>query len=350
MILRHTIANPLTTIRTKRSLPRPGTISVRTGDGVEPSQIVAEADIPPDFRIVDFARALDVSPRNMKSYLKVERGQAISEGDVLASRGGLSPRACRSPIAGKVIGVGRGRLLLQADPEIVRCRALVPGIVVEIHPPDGVVIETVGAFLQALWGNGSEAHGVLRLLVRDAEHPIRAANINASAQGAILIGGATIEEEAIEQAIDLQVRGMIVGSVPPQLVAPVKAAGLPILATEGIGEAPMTGALFNLLRSLDGREASISGDIGDRWHPKRPYIVVPMPMQAAQAINPDTPLAPGDRVRVLRGKYQGRSGTVQQLLIARVQLETGAKLPGALIDIGEEDPVGVPYANLDRLI
>jgi hypothetical protein len=36
--------------------------------------------------------------------------------------------------------------------------------------------------------------------------------------------------------------------------------------------------------------------------------------------------------------------------MARVQLETGAKLPGALIDIGEEDPVGVPYANLDRLI
>ncbi|MBN1246296.1 MAG: hypothetical protein JXC32_01500 [Anaerolineae bacterium] len=350
MILRHSIANPLTTIRTKRSLPRPGELLVRTGDGVEPSQVVAEATIPPDFRIVDFAKALDVPPRNAKSYLKVKRGQAIAEGEVLASRGGLGARACRSPIGGTVVGVGRGRLLLQAEPEVVRRLALVPGFVVEMHPGEAVVIETVGGFIQALWGNGYEAHGVLRLLVRDAQHPIRATHINASSQGAILIGGATVEEEAIEPAIDMQVRGMIVGSIPAHLMPRLKQAGFPILATEGIGETPMTQTVFNLLRSLDGREASISGEIGDRWHPQRPYIVVPMPTQAAQAIKSDTPLRAGDRVRVLRGTHRGRSGTIHQLLTTRVQLETGARLPGALVDIGEEEPIGVPYANLERLL
>lgn len=350
MILRHSIAHPLTTIRTRRSLPRPGVVVVRTGDGVEPSQIVAEASIPPDFRIVDFAKTLDVPSQNAKSYLKVERGQAIQRGDVLASRGGLNPRASRSPITGKVVGVGRGRLLLQADPEVVRRQALVPGIVVEVHPTESVVIETVGGFIQAVWGNGFEAHGVLRMLVRDPQHPIRPTHINASSQGAILIGGATVEEEAIEQAIEMQVRGMIVGSIPAMMIPKLREAGFPILATEGIGDTPMTRAIFNLLQSLDGREASISGDIGDRWQPRRPYIVVPMPTQVAQAIKPDAPLQSGDRVRVLRGTYRGRSGLVQQLLTTRVELETGARLPGALVDIGDEAPIAVPYVNLERLL
>jgi hypothetical protein len=311
---------------------------------------VAQAVIPPDFRIVDFAKELDIPTRNAMSHLKVKKGQPISEDDVLATHGGLSSRVCRSPISGKVVGIGHGRLLLQADPEIVRRQALVPGIVVEVDPGQGVVIETIGGFIQALWGNGYEAHGVLRLLVRDPQHPIRAAHINASSQGAILIGGTTIEEAAIVPAVDMQVRGMIVGSIPAPLTAQLESVGLPILATEGIGDMPMCRAIFNLLSSLDGREASISGEIGDRWHPQRPYIVVPMPTQAAQTINTDRPLSEGDRIRVLRGDYRMHSGVIKQLLPRRIELATGAKLPGALVDIGQEQPIRIPYANLERLV
>ena len=350
MIKLHSIINPLTTIRTTRSLSRPGEVLVRTGDGVAPSQVIAQASIPPDFRIVPFAQTLEVPIRNAKSYLKVERKQQIAEGDVLASRGGLTPRVCRSPIDGRVAGIGRGRLLLQADPEVIRCRALVPGIVVEIHPGEGVVIETVGGLIQALWGNGYEAHGVLRILVRDPRYPIRATHINASSQGAILIGGSTLEEEAVDQAVEMQVRGMIVGSVPAALISRLRETELPVLATEGIGETPMTQAAFDLLKSLDGREASISGDIGNRWHRRRPYIVVPMPTQAAPTIDLETPVRTGDRVRVLRGTYRGRTGVIEQQLSSRVQLETGAKLPGALVSLGEDEKVKLPYANLEQLL
>jgi hypothetical protein len=349
MILRHSIANPLTTIRTRRGLPRTGEVLVRTGDGVEPSQIVAQAVIPPDFRIVDFSKELEIPPRNAKSHLKVKKGQAIAQGDVLAARGGLSSRVCRSPINGKVIGIGRGRLLLQANPEIVRRQALVPGIVVEVQPNEAVVIETIGGLIQAFWGNGYEAHGVLRLLVRDAQHPIRAAHINASSQDAILIGGSTIEEDAIAPAVDMQVRGIIVGSIPASLTATLENVGLPILATEGIGTMPMCQAIFNLLRSLDGREAAVSGELGDRWQRKRPYIVVPMPTQASQTINTDAPLSEGDRVRILRGKGRMQSGVIERLPSRRIEIETGAKLPGAWVDIGREAPIPVPFANLERL-
>lgn len=349
MIIQHCIANPLATIRTQRRLSRPGNVLVRVGDSVEPSQVVAQAVMPPDFRIVEVAQALDVPVRNANTYFKVKRGQAVAEGDILASRGGFGSRVCESPISGKVAGVGRGRLLLQADPQIVRMNALVPGYVVEVELGESVIIETVGGLVQALWGNGYEAHGVLRMSVRKPRHPIRASHINASSQGAILIGGSTVDEETIQQAKEMQVRGMIVGSVPAGLIPQLHEAGFPVVATEGIGTTPMTQAIFDLLRSLDGREASISGNIGSRWHRMRPYIVVPMPTQAGQTIQTNTPLALGDRVRVLRGTYRGKSGTVQQKLAKRVQLETGARLPGAVVDIGEDEPIRVPYVNLERL-
>jgi hypothetical protein len=349
MIIQHCIANPLTTTRTPRYLSHPGTVLMRTGDSVEPAQIVAQATIPPDFRIVEVAQELDVPLRNASSYFKIERGQTITEGDVLASKGGFSSRVCQSPISGKVAGVGHGRLLLQADPQIVRLNALVPGYIVEVEPGEGIVIETVGGLIQALWGNGYEAHGVLRMLVRDARHPIRPTHINASSQGAILIGGTTVDKETVEQAKEMRVRGMIVGSVPAQLIPQLRDAGFPVIATEGIGTTPMAQAIFDLLRSLDGREASISGDIGDRWHPTRPYIVIPMPTQVGQVIQTDTPLAIGERVRILRGAQRGKSGKIQQRLTGRIHLATGAHLPGVSVDIGEEEPVKIPYANLERL-
>ena len=61
-------------------------------------------------------------------------------------------------------------------------------------------------------------YGVLRVVVRDAANPIRSTHINASSQGSILIGGSTVDEETVQHARDMRVRGMIVGSVPASLI------------------------------------------------------------------------------------------------------------------------------------
>lgn len=344
------VMNPLTTVRIPRLLTRPGDLMVRAGESVEPSQIVAQSFEPADFRIVDVARELEVPVKNANALLKVQRGQAIAEGDILAARGGLSRRVCRAPISGTVVGVGRGRLLLEGDPEVVRLAALVPGYVVEARGDEGVVIETIGGLIEALWGNGKEAYGVLRMVVRDAQHPIRVTHINASSQGTILVGGATVDEESIAQAASVQVRGMIIGSLPASLISRAQEAPFPIVATEGIGTTPMTQTAFALLRSLDGRDAAVSGDIGARWREKRPYIVVPMPTQAGRSIDASGRPAVGDRVRVLRGDHRGQSGTIAHLLEGLVHLETGARMPRAAVTLAEGVTIQVPYANLERLL
>jgi transcription antitermination factor NusG len=350
MFIPYSIVNPLTTVRIPRRLPRPGELLIRLGEAVEPARVVAQTVKPADFCIIDVARELNVPVKKVKEYLKVTRGAAVGEGDVLASRGGLGGQVCRAPINGSIMGSGRGRLLLEADPQTVHVAALVPGLVVEASATEGVVIEATGAFMQMGWGNGKEAFGVLRVVVRAPRHPIRTKHIDAAAQGAILVGGSHFDEETLEQAIEMQVRGMIVGGIPPSMIPRLEAVEFPIVTTEGISTAPMSQAFFDLLRSLDGREVSVSGRMRHRWETERPYVMVPMPARGATPVNPEAPLVVGSRVRVLRGPYTGTSGVVSSIPKSLIQLETGARLPGVQVDLGGKEFALVPFMNLERLL
>ena len=350
MFIPYSVVNPLTTVRIPRRLPRSGELLVRLGEAVEPARIVAQTVEPADFCIVDVARELNVPVKKVKTYLKVERGAAVSEGDILASRGGLGGQVCRAPINGSIMGSGRGRLLLEAEPQTVHVAALVPGLVVETSPAEGVTIESTGAFLQMGWGNGKEAFGVLRVVVRSPRHPIRTKHIDAAAQGAILVGGLHFDEETLEQAIAMQVRGVIVGGIPPSMIARLEAIEFPVVTTEGISTAPMSQAFFDLLRSLDGREVAVSGRMRCRWGTERPYVMVPMPARGAVPVNPETPLVVGSRVRILRGPYTGASGVVSDIPKGLIQLETGARLPGVQVDLGSKEFALAPFANLERLL
>jgi hypothetical protein len=350
MFVPYTIVNPLTTIRVARRLSRPGEVLVRNGDAVEPMHIVAQAVEPADFRIIDVARELDIPIKKTQQYLKVTRGDSIAEGDILATRGGIGGRVCRAPISGAIIGSGRGRLLLEADPQPIQINALVPGMIVETWLAEGVLIESVGAMIQATWGNGKEAYGTLRLVVRSPRIPLQAKHINPAAQGKILIGGSSVDAATLEYAAELQVRGIIVGSIQPSLIPLTQSLELAVIATEGMGDTPMCNAIFEMLQSLDGRNAAVSGKMVQRWKMQRPFIVVPMPTQAGRSINAEAPIEVGNRIRVLRGQYAGMSGTVSDLSPNVFQLATGARVRGVKANLGGNESVLIPYANLERLL
>ncbi len=350
MFISYSIVNPLTKVRILRRLPYPGDIAVRLGEYVESARVIAQAVEPPDFRVIDVARELGVPVKKVKEYLKVKRGDTVAEGDVLASRGGFGGQVCRAPIDGAIMGSGRGRLLLEAESHTIPVTALVPGLVAEILPGEGVVIEAVGAYLQMGWGNGKEAYGVLRVVVRAPRNPIRPKHIDAASQGAILVGGSRLDEETLDQAVEMQVRGIIVGGVSPAMIPRLEAVDFPVVATEGVGTAPMSQAFFDLLRSLDGREVAVSGRIRQRWGAERPYALVPIPAQSAVPVNPRSALVVGSRVRILRGPYAGTSGVVSNIPTGMIQLETGVRLPGVQVDLGGKEFAWVPFMNLERLL
>jgi hypothetical protein len=342
---------PLTTVRRERMLPVSGNVLAVIGEHVEPTQVVARADLPGEFRILPVARLLDVPSSSVKRYMRVNLGDEVQRGQIIAKRGRLFAFTVKSPIDGMIAASGGGRLLIEANSTPFDLRAYIHGTVSNVLQHYGVVIETPGAVIQGAWGVGGESLGVLKCIVDSPDELLEAEAIDPSCHGTILVGGIGLSDAALERAEELQVRGIVVGGLPPELVSRVEQVPFPTIVTEGIGKVPMSQPIFHLLRTHDGREASISGRVQPRWGIVRPEIVIPLPAETVPPtqVQPGTPLKVGARVRLVRSPHMGAVGTVVALPAHTRRLETGARVHGAEVDMGQDARVLAPLANLEVL-
>lgn len=339
---------PLTYIRRERVLPAPGELLVRIGDRVEPAQIVGRTELPTEFSLLPVARLLGVPASKLKRHLRVNVNDRVRKGQVIAARSG---RSIKSPIDGVVTASSGGRVLIEAPPAVFELRAYISGLVSNVFENQGVVIETTGAVIQGVWGTGGEDSGVLRCLAKSPDKPLRAKDLDPSFHGTIIVGGVGLSEAVIERAQEVQARGIVTGSFPPELLPRAGAMPFPIIATEGIGATPMSMPIFRLLTTNDGREASISGQFRPRWGILRPEIVIPMPAETVPPAQsqPGSPLTVGARVRAVRAPYAGQVGTVVDLPARLGHTEVGGRVRGAEVDLGQETPVFIPLENLELL-
>ncbi len=344
---------PLATIRHERILPVEGEVLVHFGAHVEPLNIIARAEVPGRYRILNIAQALKVPPQAADKYIRLRAGQAVEAGKVVAGRRttlGLIPRLVRAPQNGIVAAVGGGRVLLETAGEPIEIRAYLPGTVVNVIPKRGVLIETIGALIQGVWGAGGESFGVLKVLVEQPDQPLQARSIDVASHGAVLVGGSTMDKAALQQALELQVRGIVIGSLHPTLLEMASQMPFPIVATEGLGDVPMADPIFHLLRTNDGREAAISGCVQPRWGAIRPEIIIPLPARSAPAPPPPgAPLDVGAQVRVLRGPARGLVGTVRDVPTRPLVLDTDARVWGAIVAFEDKDEQPIPLFNLELL-
>lgn len=339
---------PLTNVRRERILPVAGEILVRVGERVEPIQVVARANLPGKFHILPVARLLGVPVARSERYLRVKPGSEVRQGQVIAAHGG---HRVRSPINGVLTTCSAGRVLIEAQPGVLELRAYLYGTVANVLRNTGVIVETTGALIQGTWGTGGENFGVLKCLAKSPDKPLRADDIDPSCHGMIIIGGSGLDDAVFERAQELQVRGIIVGGFPPELIPRANQLPFPVIATDGIGEIPMSEPVFRLLRTHEGREASISGKTRVRWGIVRPEVVIPLPAETVPSPPslPGTPLAVGTRVRIVRAPYAGRVGMVKALPSHACRIEIGARVHGAEVELGGGESVFVPLANLEVL-
>ncbi len=345
-----TRALPLTLIRRERLLPTPGRVLVAVGQEVPADAPVAEAEISGEVSVVNVAQLLRVPVARAYRYVKVKQNQDVKRSTVIAAKGLFKSGQVLSPARGFVYRIDKatGRVLIRVVNQPLQLIAGLPGRVVEVVAGRGVIIETIGAQVQAALGFGGEAFGLLRLISRNAADPLRARSIDANATGAIISGGAWIDEAALQQAIQMKVRGIIAASMDAALIEAARVAPFPIVLTEGLGRIPMSPPIFKLLKSLNGREAAISGATRARWGIVRPEVVVPQPSDSkVEAPAFGLPLAMGVRVRIIRGAQQGSTGTVVSIPGRPLRLENGMRVRGAEIDLGEEGRAFVPFANLE---
>ncbi|MGD9047746.1 MAG: hypothetical protein PVF77_06805 [Anaerolineae bacterium] len=344
----------LTTIRRERLLPAPGQVLVSVGETVGPDDVVARCQMPGEVRVIDVSRVLGVHRERAAKYLRKEVGDTVQANDVLAAPGGLFGqlrKSCRSPMDGQVAEIRGSLILIESPATTFELRAHIMGRVTNVMPNRGVVISAAGTLIQGMWGSGGEAGGVLKVLVDSPQKPLRPRAIDVSCHGTVIVGGWILDEKVLEQAVEANVRGIIAGGGGSDLCPVLKSLPCPVLLTEGFGPLPMSTQAYSLLTANAGREAVLSAETQTRLGARRPEVLIPlradeeMPREETAL----SPLKVGDQVRALRAPHLGVVGTVADLPALPHSVESGARLPVAMVDVQDEGQLTIPLANLEMI-
>lgn len=336
-----------------RTLPMPGQVFARVGDRVEAMDIVARGLEPGPVVAVNAARLLGIGLTALPRYMVKREGERVKERDVLAARGGifgLFRRKCLSPVAGTILAVAQGRILLEQEPSTVELRAYARGEVIQVVPNRGVVIRTTGALIRGAWSSGKEAYGILRVVVEEPDEPLTADLVDASWHGAIVVGGSIIQAETLKQAAELSVRAIVAGSMDAASRKLAVSLPFPVVITEGFGDLVMAEPIFRLLHRHQGREAVVvqrANSLGASF----PEIFVSLPAEQDKIVETPlfAPLAEGSRVHLLRPPYMGLTGQVASAPSMIRDAGTSLSFWGVRIQLDDGRMVGVPITNLELL-
>jgi len=363
--------NEATVVRKRRVLPIPGKVVVEKGDKVEPETVVAIANIPGPFKTVDVRADLGISVEDVKEALnkwfKVKVGDHVNKGDLLAKRKyffGRRVKESRAPIDGTIEYISdiTGKVHIREPSVPIEVKAYIPGEVVEVLPKEGVIIETLAAFVQGIFGVGGETHGEL-VVVASPDEVITEDKIKSEHAGKILVGGSLITGEALQKASRELVNGIIVGGVDYDslinylgyeigvAVTGEEDVNTTLIITEGFGKMRMLKWTFDLLKKLEGKEASISGATHIRAGVIRPEVIIPLKPEefpsARSKSEIDSRLKPGTTVRIIRGPHFGAFAKVLKLVETPKEIETESKTSVIEVLLENGRRLVVPRANVE---
>ncbi len=339
---------PLTTIQRERLLPVAGRIVVRKGQKVSASDVVGEARLNTEHLLLDIARGLGISYEKADSQIQCKPGERVLQGDVLAGPIGLAKRVVRAPRDGRVIVAGGGKVLLELDDVLYELKAGLPGTVSALLKDRGVMIQTTGALIQGVWGNGHVDYGLMFFLARAQDDILTSDRMDVSLRGSVIVGGYCEDVEVLKTAADITLRGLILASLDPSLMPVAEKMSYPIIVLEGLGRIPMNSVTYNLLSTNERRELSLNAQKWDRYQGKRPEIIIPLPAPGELPLPPETDLfTVGQQVRVVSAPYISQIGTIVELRSGMTTLPNGLYAPAAGIQFDTGEKSVVPLANLE---
>lgn len=353
-------------LRKTRRLPILGEVMVKVGDTVRPDTIVARTELPGDPQTLNAANILSLIASEVPAAMLKKEGDRVTAGEIIgrsASFFGLMKKQLKAPCDGVIERISEvsGQVTLREPPVPLEVTGYIHGRVVEVMPREGVVIETEGAFIQGIFGVGGETYGRIVCRVAGPDAPLTAADIDAGCRDAIVVGGSLITGEAIARAAQVGAKALVAGGIiDTDLVnylgydIGVAITGhedvpVTLIVTEGFGPMRMADKTFELLKSLDGQEASITGATQIRAGVMRPEIVVSghRAKKSKADATATEGMVPGTPVRLIREPYFGRLGQVVELPPELVVIETEAKVRILKARLDNGEVVVVPRANVE---
>jgi len=357
-------------IRKERKLPLWGDVLVNKGDRVKAEDVVARALLPGPVHPKNLAGELGISPSELKNALIVKKGESIKKGQVIARAKvffGLFKVEATSPIDGYLEDFSEitGQVILRENPIPVEVLAYLDGVVEEVIPREGVIIRTVAALVQGIFGVGGEKIGTLKVAVDSPYDILKSDRISENLKGAIVVGGRTADIEAINKAADVGIKALVLGSVDDGVlrefvgydigVAITGNENVPftLIITEGFGDLPMAERTFNLFKKFEGLKASANGATQIRAGVQRPEVIIFRkdvdPFEEVEDKIESGHLDIGTTVRIIRDPYFGEIGTVIDLPNEPIVIETESKVRVLKVRLMDGREVVIPRANVELI-
>ena len=354
----------------RRLLPIQGDVLVGVGDRVEAQQVVAQTFMPGDVTPLNLSKLLAMPPSDVQEAMLKEKGDRVEVGDVLArSKGifGMFRSEYVAKAAGTIESVSAvtGQVIIRGEPIPLQVKAYLAGIVTDIVPSEGCVIEAVVTFIQGIFGVGGEAFGPVRMACKSHDQEFTDDLITPDMKGCVVIGGARITALAIEKARKVGAAAVVSGGIDDQdlktllgydlgvAITGSEQIGLTLIVTEGFGEIAMAERTFHLFGSREGAEAAVNGATQIRAGVVRPEIVIPQTgaesVEAHDGASDGGYLDIGRPVRIIRDPYFGLIGEVSGLPTEPQVLESGSRARVLEVKLGSGDSVTIPRANVELI-
>jgi len=360
-----------TVIAKDRILPLKGEVVNKVGDLVQRDSIVAKTDLPGNVSTINVVNLLGIQASDIDHYMLKKVGDSFEKDDLIAESKSFIKwfsTQIKAPLRGKIESISSvtGQVLLREPPIPVQVKGYINGKVTEVVPQEGVIVETVCSFIQGIFGIGGETWGTLKFAVKSPGEVLEESNITSEFKDAIIVGGAFADYAAIKKAIQVGVKGIILGGIKDGDLRTIlgydlgvaitgsEDVGITVVLTEGFGKIQMAQRTWNCLKEREGSMASISGATQIRAGVIRPEIIIPYDdadlSRIEKEVHEAKPVAIGNQVRVIRQPYFGRIGTVTDLpsALTQIESETHARVLKVKFD-GNNEEVIIPRANIELI-
>lgn len=360
-------------IRKRRNLPLSGGVIVEKGNIVKSDDIVARTNLPGKVHSVNVVNRLGILPKDIRNNMLKNEGESVKKDEPIAETKPFIKffkSICFSPITGTIESISdvTGQVILREPPKPVQINAYIDGKVTEVVESEGVVIETNAAFIQGIFGVGGETTGELQFAVNSPNDLIKLENLKEEYKDKILVGGSIIYYDAIQKALNIGVKGIIVGGIRDNdinkllgydlgvAITGSEDINITLVITEGFGQINMAQKTFEILKAREGSRASISGATQIRAGVVRPEIIIPfdgmdekLDSEAHAADEESGGISIGDPIRIIRNPYFGKIGKVKALPSELKMIETEANVRVLEVEFPDGLTVVVPRSNIEAI-
>jgi len=335
-------------IKRERVLPVDGHVLVRRMQKVAPTDVIVVAPLTPKFLLLDIAHGLNVTPERADELLQRVSGDDLVKGDVIAGPVGMFKRVIRAPSPGLIKIAGEGKVLYEISSTEYELRAGMDGTVTNIIPERGAIIETTGALIQGVWGNGKITYGVVQPISNDLLQELVPEQLNIGFRGVIITAGFCKNPESLEAAANIPIKGLILGSITSDLVPLAKSVDFPILVIDGFGNYPMNKAAEGILVANKDRNITLNAQALDPFVGNFPEIIISQTSHSeTEPPSEVESLRTGKKVIIINGPDANKIGKIEYILPHKQKLPSGIETRVAEVSLSSDQRAVIPLTNLE---